>query len=102
MHYPYNAFAKNPRKRTVVPLKPNDDKPYKRISHLDVMQANMMYRCNDKKQTINRKQENFKKEKERTIKETPTNRNVGDDRKTQTDNNENVEGNLPLFRICTV
>jgi hypothetical protein len=48
MHYPFNAFSKNSRKRTIVPLKPVKARPYRRLSHLDILRTNIMYSCSSK------------------------------------------------------
>ena len=64
MHYPYNAFSKSFRKRTIIPLRPNIDKPYKKLSHFDILQANMMYRCPNERQTNNNERQTGNKEQE--------------------------------------
>ena len=46
MHYPFNAFALNRARQTLIPLENLDGKmPYIKLSDSDVTQANKMYKC---------------------------------------------------------
>jgi len=50
MHYKMNAFSRSPRRKTMVPLKRVKPRPYRRISKIDALQVNMMYKCDAKRQ----------------------------------------------------
>ena len=46
MHYPWNAFAKDYNKDTIIPKRPlNGKKPYVALSRSDARQCNIMYKC---------------------------------------------------------
>ncbi|XP_028514125.1 zinc metalloproteinase nas-13 isoform X1 [Exaiptasia diaphana] len=45
MHYPFNAFSKSSRKRTIIALKPVIARPYKKLSKFDILRVNMLYGC---------------------------------------------------------
>lgn len=50
MHYKLNAFSRSSRRKTIVPLKKVRARPYRRISRIDALQVNLMYKCDDKSQ----------------------------------------------------
>ena len=53
MHYPFNAFALNRARQTLIPLQGLDGKiPYVKLSDSDVAQANKMYNCKFGSQNI--------------------------------------------------
>ena len=46
MHYPFNAFAINRQRKTLIPLQDLKGKqPYVKLSDSHVIQANKMYKC---------------------------------------------------------
>ena len=46
MHYPWNAFAKDYNKDTIIPKRHlNGKKPYVALSRSDARQCNIMYKC---------------------------------------------------------
>ena len=48
MHYKFNAFSRSSGRKTIVPLKKVRARPYKRISRIDALQVNLMYKCHGK------------------------------------------------------
>ena len=48
MHYKFNAFSRSRNRKTILPLIRVRARPYRRISRLDALQANMMYKCHGK------------------------------------------------------
>ena len=48
MHYKLNAFSRSRNRKTILPLIRVRARPYRRISRLDALQANLMYKCDGK------------------------------------------------------
>ncbi|XP_067054194.1 uncharacterized protein [Acropora muricata] len=70
MHYKFNAFSRSRNRKTILPLIRVRARPYRRISRLDALQANMMYKChatNQQQKSLNESTNKIPKRKRRAI-----------------------------------